>query len=65
MESYKMKFYDKKGNSLGWVKGLTIDEVNTIYNGCTSILYNETGKVFNAWMPTVWDEKTGERVAGY
>lgn len=62
----KMKFYDEQGNTLGWINGLTKEEVNTIYKGCQSILKKEGNKTgFNMNMPTVWDEETGERVSGY
>jgi hypothetical protein len=66
MTTYKMRFYDTQGNTAGEVTGLTIEEVNTIYDGCRSILKKEGNSLgFNAWMPTVWNEETGAREAGY
>ena len=62
----KMKFYDEHGSTLGWIDGLTQEEVDTIYKGFQSVLKKagcQTG--FNASMPTVWNEETGERVSGY
>jgi hypothetical protein len=61
---YKMRFYNVEGNIIGEVENLTIEQVNTIYNGCSEVLKRDTGKVFNACMPTVWDEN-GARVMGY
>lgn len=63
---YKMRFYDEIGNRAGEVTGLTKEEVDIIYKGCMSILKKESNSLgFNPNMPTVWDEETGERAAGY
>lgn len=63
---FTMRFYDYEGNTAGEVHGLTKQEVDTIYKGCRTILKRERNSLgFNAWMPTVWDEETGDRVAGY
>lgn len=64
MKNYTMKFYDRNGNTIGTVENLTIEQVNTIYEGCMGILQKETGKTFNSCMPTVWTED-GQRVMGY
>ncbi len=61
---YKMRFYDAKGNTLGEVENLTLEQVDIIYEGCMSVLKRSTGENFNACMPTVWNDK-GERVMGY
>lgn len=63
---YTMKFYDEHGDTLGTVTNLTIDEVNTIYRGCRSILkWDGNSLGYNLNMPTVWDEETKERLPGY
>lgn len=63
---FTMRFYDYEGNTAGEVTGLTWDEVMVVYHGCRTILKREGNSMgFNLWMPTVWDEETGDRVAGY
>ena len=63
---YKIRFYDEMGNKAGEVTGLTKEEVDVIYKGCKSILKKEGNPCgFNASMPTVWDEETGERSTEY
>lgn len=68
---YYMVFYDTNGNKTGKVKGLTLEEVDIIYRGCLTIVKKSHKKpmdnadAYNAFFPTVWDEATGERVAGY
>lgn len=61
---YTMKFYDAKGNTIGVVENLTLEEVDIIYEGCVGVLRKESGKNFNACMPTVWTED-GKRMMGY
>ena len=62
--NYTMKFYDRKGNTIGEVANLTLEQVDIIYEGCIGVLAKETGRNFNTCMPTVWRED-GKRVMGY
>lgn len=58
---YKIIYYNNQGDRIGETTGLSKSEVDKLYKSILFIndYYHNPNK------PTVWNEDTGERVAGY